>query len=745
MARRVRVDYERRENQAALQGALRKIARAPDSPAAAALCRTLSDNALTTLSGFSSKEAAMRAVTLRPALLAFAVVSVCTAHAQSPAQPASDGAKTLATVRVHGRSEPSRAVETLQQARMRLDQRAGATGLIDAEAYRDRRVGTLTDALGYAAGVFVQPRFGAEEARLSIRGSGLQRIFHGRGLELLQDGSPLNLADGGFDFQAVEPLSARYIEVYRGANALEFGAATLGGAINFVSPTGYDAAPLTVRAEAGHFGYRRGQIAVAGVSGRADGYLSLSGLRQDGYRDHAEQENYRLFANAGYRFSDSLDGRVYLTHVDTRSALPGNLTRAESRRDPRLAAPGNIALNQRRDYRLDRVAGKLAWSPSPGDTLTLSAYYADKSLDHPIFQVLRQDSRDYGIDLRWRGESQWLGLRNVLIVGAAVAQGDTDDERYFNIAGHAGAPSNRFDQRARNSKLYAENQTWLNPQWVVSVGAQALRSQRRSRDLLIAGARDESFDADYSGISPKLGLRHVIDEHAQLYANLSRSLEPPSFGELSGGPGITPVDKQRADSGEIGLRLNGDALSLDVALYRARVKGELLSLSDGNGNPLGTINAGRTLHQGIELGLGWKFAGDFTLSANYLYNDFRFDGDRVHGDNDLAGVPPQQLRAELRWQPDPRLYIAPSVEWTPQDYYIDHANSFKAPGYTIAGLRVGGPIASQWSWFADARNLADKKWIASTNVIADARGLDGRNFLPGDGRAVYFGVEWRKD
>ncbi|MGH8081364.1 MAG: TonB-dependent receptor family protein, partial [Lysobacter sp.] len=502
---------------------------------------------------------------------------------------------------------------------------------------------------------------------------------------------------------------------------------------------------LSLRAEAGEFGYRRGQIAAAGVSGQADGYLSLSGLRQDGYRAHAEQENYRLFANAGYRFSDTLDGRVYLTHVDTRSALPGNLTLEESRRDPRLAAPGNITLNQRRDYRLDRIAGKLAWSPASGGSLTLSAYYADKSLHHPIFQVLQQDSRDYGVDLRWRGEAQWFGLRNVLIAGAAFAQGDVDDERYFNIGGRAGAPSNRFDQRARNSKLYAENQTWLNSQWVLSLGAQALQAQRRSRDRLITGGRDESFSADYSGISPKIGVRYLLDEHAQLYANLSRSLEPPSFGELSGGPGITPVDKQRADSGEIGLRFNRDALSLDIALYRARIKGELLSLSDGNGNPLGTVNADRTLHQGIELGLGWTFAETWTVSANYLYNDFRFDGDRVYGDNDLAGVPPQQLRAELRWQPREYLYIAPSIEWTPQDYYIDHANSFKAPGYTIAGLRIGGKIASQWNWFADARNLGDKKWIASTNVIADARGLDGRNFLPGDGRSVYFGVEWRKD
>gem|GEM_PF-6425089 len=76
-------------------------------------------------------------------------------------------------------------------------------------------------------------------------------------------------------------------------------------------------------------------------------------------------------------------------------------------------------------------------------------------------------------------------------------------------------------------------------------------------------------------------------------------------------------------------------------------------------------------------------------------------------------MPPQQLRAELRWSPGEYLYLAPSVEWTPWSYYIDHANSFKAPGYTIAGLRVGGRLAKQWSWFADARNLGYRKWIAS--------------------------------
>src|SRR5690606_32140663 len=115
-----------------------------------------------------------------------------------------------------------------------------------------------------------------------------------------------------FDFQAVEPLAARYVEVYRGANALEYGAATLGGAINFVAPTGADAAPAALRIEGGSFGYLRGQASFSGRGDRTDGYLSLTGSNQDGFREHARQENYRLFGNAGYRFSDSLESRLYL-------------------------------------------------------------------------------------------------------------------------------------------------------------------------------------------------------------------------------------------------------------------------------------------------------------------------------------------------------------------------------------------------------------------------------------------------
>ena len=191
---------------------------------------------------------AQRAAPCCAALASTFLLACAPAHAAEPVVPQRTP-EQLDTVTVLG-TRPIRTVDDLSNARRKANERTGGTAVIDGESYRDRRAGTLVDALGFAPGVFVQPRFGADEARVSIRGSGLQRTFHGRGLVVLQDGTPINLADGSFDMQAIEPLAARYITVYRGANALEYGAATLGGAIDFVSPTGFDAPMFTARAEA---------------------------------------------------------------------------------------------------------------------------------------------------------------------------------------------------------------------------------------------------------------------------------------------------------------------------------------------------------------------------------------------------------------------------------------------------------------------------------------------------------------
>ena len=661
-------------------------------------------------------------------------------------------AQSVEASRIHSTTLPD-----LETARAAAALTPGGANVIDSETFRDGRVSTLQDALGYSAGVFVQPRFGSEESRLSIRGSGLQRTFHLRGIKLMQDGVPINQADGGGDFQVLEPLATRYIEVWRGANALQYGSSALGGAINYVSPTGYDASRLTMRAETGAFGYLRGQLAGGFVAGNVDGYFSATTYRQEGFRDHARQDTQRAVGNVGLRLMPALETRFFVQAARSDSELPGNLTRVQLQSNPRQAAAGNITGDQKRDIGLWRVSNRTVWLAGDRLRFELSAYYVDKDLFHPIFQVIDQRSKDFGAELRAVSESPLAGLPNRLVAGVGVARGDTDDDRWINIGGQRGARTNRLDTSARNLEGHVENQLTFAPAWTAVFGTQYTHARRRSTDLCVGefncGATDESFSRSYDGWSPKLGLRHDVSPAMQLFANVSRSFEPPSFGELTGGATvIASLRPQRATTWEAGSRGEFAWGRYDFALYHARVTDELLAYTlNLGGVPVSTtLNVPKTMHRGIEFAADGRFGGGLEWRQALLYNDFRFDNDPLFGDNRLPGVPRTLFRGELGYRfnaaPGGPLKIAANAEWSPQRYAVDMANTEFADHYAIFGVRMQQQVGRQFSWFIEGRNLSDRRYAATTNVVRDFRVLaaNARNvYLPGDGRAVFVGVEWR--
>src|SRR6478609_10048723 len=175
------------------------------------------------------------------------------------------------------------------QAEQQARSTPGGADVVDHEDYADKSLVSLRDALAFSPGVYLQPRFG-QEVRISIRGSGLSRGFHMRGLTLLQDGVPINLADDNGDFQELEPIFFDHLEVYRGANALRFGSGTLGGAINGVTPTGTDARGPYLRGDAGSFATLRGLVSYGGGSDSADYWAAASADTSDGDRQHAHRQ-----------------------------------------------------------------------------------------------------------------------------------------------------------------------------------------------------------------------------------------------------------------------------------------------------------------------------------------------------------------------------------------------------------------------------------------------------------------------
>ena len=245
-----------------------------------------------------------------------------------------------------------------------------------------------------------------------------------------------------------------------------------------------------------------------------------------------------------------------------------------------------------------------------------------------------------------------------------------------------------------------------------------------------------------------------------MFGNISRSAEVPSFGESTGPSFSDPnnpvipfylIKPQTATTYEIGTRGNRPDFKWELIGYRAEIRNELQCQYKSFGNCTVT-NIDRTIHQGIEAGAGVAiFRGIFDkgpkpdkiwLNAAYTLNDFRFDNDPVFGNNVLPGAPRHYLRAEVLYKHAEGFYVGPNIEWVPQAYFVDSANTVTTEAYAIWGLKVGydngGPVTA----YIEGRNLSNKAYIASVSIINQATNTSPL-FEPGNGRAVFAGMRYR--
>ena len=180
--------------------------------------------------------------------------------------------------------ETSLTVPGETAARAKLERIPGGIGFVPASEFLDHFAKSLGDTLVFTPGVFADTS-AQRENRISIRGSGLNSSFERRGLTLLRDGMPITRAGGSTEFQEVDPLSIDYIEVFKGANSLHYGGASLGGAVNIITPTGLMAPDhFKLRTEGGSFNTMRTNASVARAIGDYDVFAGVAGLKSDGFR-----------------------------------------------------------------------------------------------------------------------------------------------------------------------------------------------------------------------------------------------------------------------------------------------------------------------------------------------------------------------------------------------------------------------------------------------------------------------------
>jgi iron complex outermembrane receptor protein len=655
-----------------------------------------------------------------------------------------------------------------------LDLVPGGTGLIDADNLETGRLETLKDALDYAPGVIVQPRQGSMTSRLAIRGSGLNEVFHLRGVRVLQDGIPLGGADGEADLEEVNLDAFGYAEIWRGANALALGSGVLGGAVNFVSKTGLDSPAGSLHATGGSWGTVEGGISAAGRTSTLDWFASLSDVKRDGFRNDSAETDQQFAGNLGWRLSPKWEERLSLDFQSDTGQLPGALTKAAMLADPRQAEVKHFQGQWRHNFQTARMADLVAWQ-GQDQSFRLSGYYVWKFMDHPVTVYLQQKTDLGGMDAEWRNERPLLGRTSHFVAGLDASLGRVYDTRFWNLAGmagvpvtnatQAGAPTGADDQDSSNAAFYAEESVALVPRLLAVAGFQAALAGRRYSDLLQLGGVDASAGAFYRAFNPKLGLVFNPAGAWQAFANWSRSFEAPDFSDLASanywdaaGPGTyTPavgvrtytkhpflyLNPQTASTWELGTRGSKAGADWDLAAYWSAVSNELLAYDTGAGFT-STSNVPSATHAGMEMGLTLRPLPGWEFRQNYIWSAFRFEDDPLWGYRQLPGIPTSYYRASLQYTHPAGWYLGPDVEWVPLGYPVDAANQLDTDPYTLWGFKAGwqGKRVTLW---VQAFNLGDIVYASTTGIITQLGkpGAFGTQFNPGDGRSIDAGGEFK--
>lgn len=653
--------------------------------------------------------------------LALPPATASAATATETAEPA-PGDSGGATIIVVGRGASSEAEE-------RAAATPGGSDVVSHEEYADKSLVSLRDTLAFSPGVYLQPRFG-QEVRISIRGSGLSRGFHSRGLTLLQDGVPINLADDNGDFQELEPAFFDHIEVFRGANALRLGSGTLGGAINGVTPRGDQASGFYARLDGGSFAMARGLVSAGFGDEDANAWMALSADRHHGDREHARRHSLRFHGNAGLRLAPDVFTRFYASANALDQELPGALSQPLALSRPRT---GNFVGDQARDIDSLRLQNRTTFTLGQAK-LDAGVFLNAKELYHPIFQVVDQASTDRGGFARLEYDAGTVAVS----LGGESRWGTIRARRFVNVNGRRGARTFAADQTARTSSLYGEFR-WrpLLGLSLIAGGIYADGSRRQEQTFPAPVRASASFGA----FSPRFGVLWDAAPEVQVYVNYSRSAEFPTFVELAQVAAFVPLAPQRAWTAEVGTRGRAGPFAWDVSLYRARLRDEMLQFTVNADVPAATFNADRTLHQGVEALVTVEPTPWLRLRQAWQYSDFRFRGDAQFGDNRLPVIPRHLLRTELRLGSE-QLHLAPGIEWVPQGAWADYRNTHRVPGYTLVGVTGAATVREGIDLFVDARNLTGEKGIGdiSAAVAADANSVI---YYPVERRAVYAGVRAR--
>ncbi|HWG51949.1 MAG TPA: TonB-dependent receptor [Gemmatimonadaceae bacterium] len=671
-----------------------------------------------------------------------------------------DTSTSRADTTVHG--DTARAPQRLQpvlvegtRTRQRLSRVPQAVSEIGIkEIQQGRREAGLEEALEGIPGVM------AENGDNYALFSGLNLSIRGAlpGVQVLQDGVPLTMADGTTQLDNIDPGSAGSIEVIRGPSSVLYG--NSGGGVVSITTQFPANTPIFVQPaiQFGSNGYNRQQLKFEGSSGSFNYLVNANRMQTDGFRQYGSADIRRLNVVTRSQLTDRTSlGVVFNLNDMPFAENPSTLTRDLALNDPTSVRQAAIDQGWGKTSRQGQGGLQLEHSFDPGRVLRINAWGEWRSSWNPIpSRIIDLTRRAGGVRSAYQHSAVVGSLPLELTAGVDLSyqrdnRHEFDNDGIVTPGGRAQEGALQISQIERVVSLapFAQATLDLTPQLAATAGVRYDSYHFKATDLFLSDG-DQSGTRDLSAASPMVGLNYSPRPELNVYANYAEAYQTPRMQQLSnrpdGGGGFNQsLGPEYLHSYEVGMRglLAGPRLDYSLSVYTSRVKDALVP-HQGVGEQVFYENAGESSRRGIELALGWRPTPQLSTRLSYTYQHFVYDhyvsdGQDFSGNRE-PGISPNSVFAQVTHSAPWGLTSTLTARWV-DSYPVDDANTESNWAFTVVGVRFSldrqlGRVAARP--FVGIDNLFDEIYNATVSVNA----VGSRYYSPSAGRSVYVGLQF---
>ncbi|RZF54665.1 TonB-dependent receptor [Acinetobacter halotolerans] len=649
--------------------------------------------------------------------------------------PAQD-TKTLATIVVTA----SREGESLSNTPTAISQ-------VNKQALEDNNATFIGQVINQTPGVLMND-LGNEQHMMSIR----QPMTTAAVYQYLEDGISVRPV-GVFNHNALYELNLAgidRIEILRGPASSLYGSNAIGGTINFLTkaPSATPTAEIGVRASSE--GYRRIDLGASNTFDTESGEhgLRLSGYasdRGDSWQDHAESNKQSLTLRHDWHISDATQIKNIASYNHLKADMTGSLNSKDFSERPGYS----YQTFTYREVDSTRLSSQISHAWNEINQTQATIYYRDNTTEQNPSYSIRTDMRNGVPTGTYTGQTTYNQFKSY---GLNLQHATSFDQVKWIVGTMAEHTPNKA--KTNDIEVFRDPETRIytgfKPRKLlrdfnVDVDNQAIYTQvnwQRFDNLnLVAGARYDWIKYDYQNnltpsnvtgapnetrrfhkASPQLGFIWNAHPLLDIYSNWSQGFVPPEVSSLYGANLVTPnLSEATFNNIDLGIRfkLFDERLDGEITLYRLDGEDEVINYTKPD-NTREPRNAGKTRHQGIEIGGTWNISDQYDqrlkLSGSWAKHEFKqfqpseslnYNGNRMPNSPKAFGTVEYQIK------PIPELLLSAEGVYV-GSYWINDANTEKYDGHTVLNLRATYR-RNAYEIYGHIINAADAHYAESTS------------------------------